>query len=75
MTNWGDKFDVDSFWITTQRTYDQFLKLVIDYDLTALDEFYFGTNETIAFDPTDQFLQSLKVTLITKEFYDQLKNN
>lgn len=41
--------------------------------MTALDGFYFGTNEAIAFDSTGQFLQSLKVTPITKEFYDQLK--
>jgi hypothetical protein len=70
--NWADEFDVDSFWVTTQARYDRFVKTIINFEFNDDDEIYFGTNECISFSSTNELLSSLKVTSITKEFYDQL---
>lgn len=70
--DWADEFGVESFWVTTQDRYDQFLRLMIGYEWTKEDEIYFGTNEFVTFGSTDELLSSLKVTPITKEFYTQL---
>ena len=69
---WADEFNVDAFWVTTQSRYDKFLKTVIDYEFDDDDCIYFGSNDFISFESTDRLLNSLKVTPITKEFYDQL---
>ena len=69
--NWADEFDVNAFWVTTQNRYDQFLRTITEYDFSN-DEFYFGTNEWISFDSTNEVIRSLQVIPITKEFYDQL---
>jgi hypothetical protein len=73
--NYADEFDVESFWVTTQEVYNAFLKDLENYDLSENDELYFGTNEFISFESVEFLLNSLEITPITEEFFNQLLYN
>lgn len=72
---WADEFNVNAFWVTTEEEFNKFTDLLSRYNLTEDEEFYFGTNEFISFGSSQELVDSLKVEIISKEYYENLLNS
>lgn len=72
---WADEFDVKTFWVTTEESFNDFKALLVKYPLSWDDEFYYGTNEGVNFESSEALLNALDVELISEQYYDSLINS
>jgi hypothetical protein len=72
---WADEFNVDAFWVTTETEYDSLLKKLSKCEINDGYEFYFGTNEYITFDSTEELINSLTVQSLSREEAAAITNN
>lgn len=72
---WSDEFDVKSLWVTTKEEFDKFKDELLKLDINEDVEIYFGTNEFVSFYSAEDIINSLIVTEISEDFYNEFIKN
>lgn len=70
-TNWADEFNVNCMWLTTSEKYEEFISKLESLEIDNEIEIYFGTNEAISFYGIDDIINSIKISPISDEFYNE----
>lgn len=73
--NWADEIDVDGFFTTTRKYYDELISRAREYfknNTSNAYTYYVGTNEEIIYENIEDVLNSFSVTSITEEQYKTL---
>lgn len=73
--NWADEFDIKCLWATTISEFDSWKADLLKRDISDYEEIYYGTNEFVSFSSFEDIMESLKITKISKSFYEEFINN
>ena len=68
---WADEFDVEALWMTTEKEYNKFIDQLDKCIINDGTEIYFGTNEYISFESTEELKESLSIQEVSDSFYDE----
>lgn len=72
-TNWADEFDVQGFFTTTRKAWDEHLAAVKRYFENSDElELYFGTNEALTFDSYEEYADAYTASELSDEQFSQL---
>lgn len=73
--NWADEFDVSGFVALPEQEWEEYKIKFREIVRNSKFEYYFGTNQSIEWNGTDEYLNDFKVSEISSDEYNFLLKN